>query len=178
MGAGCVPGHLIYTSAPYRGRVIDTETKAPIEGAVVLAIWYSETMMLAPESPAVDYHDALEVLTDSKGEFTVPWKINFTLFGKIRKPVFFIYYPGYAPFPSVYYTKLGGLGMVKDANGSGFTTVELPKLKTREEERLEGLPNSDPEVPREKKKNLTRLENVERVKLGMPPLHFPYMEQK
>lgn len=164
MGAGCVPGHLIYISDPYRGRVIDTETKAPLEGAVVLATWYRETIVLMdPESPAVGYHDALEVLTDAKGEFTVPWKIYFTLFGKIRKPAFFIYYPGYAHYPSVH-ANLGG-EKVHDAYESHFFPVELLKWNTdqEKEDRFTVASLGDPEVPLEKKKNLTRLINVERV---------------
>lgn len=38
--------YLIYIDGPYSGRVIDTETKEPIEGAVVLVIWDWETFTL------------------------------------------------------------------------------------------------------------------------------------
>jgi flagellar basal body-associated protein FliL len=57
--------------SPYKGKVIDTETKEPIEGAVVLVVYYSESPTIAGSS--VQPADAQEAVTDSNGEF------NFSL---------------------------------------------------------------------------------------------------
>src|SRR4029077_13907389 len=40
MLAGCGPISPLFAGGPYKGKVIDAETKAPIVGAVVLAVWY------------------------------------------------------------------------------------------------------------------------------------------
>jgi len=163
---GCV-GHLFYASGPYRGQVIDTETRQPLVGAVVLAIWYRE-VPVAPHGPAVDYHDSLEVLSDTKGEFTVPEKTHFTLLGKIREPDFVVYYPGYTFYPS-----LGALpqgAAVSTAYAQRVFEFELSKLKTREERIKVGHPSVwISKVPGDKIPNLVRLVNQERQELGLQP---------
>lgn len=61
---------------PYQGKVIDAETKDPIEGAVVFVEWY-EVHFFAGST----FIDAQETLTDKNGEFYLsgiwifnPWK--------------------------------------------------------------------------------------------------------
>lgn len=175
---GCV-GHLVYPSGAYRGRVLDAETKEPLAGAVVLAIWYREVAFvpMAAHSPAVDYHDALEVLTDAQGEFTVAAKTHLTVIGKIREPEFVIYYPGYGFYP---YYQVHPQG--KEVDGSyetRFFHVELPRLKTRQEqlEVLTGLPY-DPQVPDAKMPHSIRLMNQEQIRLGLRPTHVPRQERR
>ena len=124
-------GHVVDASPAYRGRVADAETRQPLAGAVVLAVWYQETPV-APHGPAKDYHDALELLTDANGEFVVPERTHFTFIGKILEPEFVVYSPGYASFP--------GLGAwpqdsreIDAAYAKREFNFELTKLKTREE---------------------------------------------
>jgi len=65
---GCV--YAVRYDGTYRGRVVDADTREPIEGAVVLGTWYTETPTLAG---AVDYYyDARETVTDKNGEFSIP----------------------------------------------------------------------------------------------------------
>lgn len=169
---GCA-GHLVYSSGLYHGRVLDAETKEPLSGTVVLAIWYREVAFIpmAAHSPAVDYHDALEVLADAQGEFTVPAKTHLTAIGKIREPEFVIYYPGYGSYPS-----LQAYPQRKEeitaAYREKFFRIELIKLKTREE-RLRSLDVRPARVPIEKMLNLTRLLNVEAINLGLSPWPIP-----
>ena len=61
--------HPLIAGGPYRGRVIDAETKQPLEGAVVLAIWETKTPGVA--GYGYSYLDSEEVLTDENGRFVV-----------------------------------------------------------------------------------------------------------
>lgn len=165
--AGCVPGHFIYSTGPYRGKVLDAETKAPLVGAVVLAIWYREAAVFGGHGPAEDYHDALEVLTDAQGEFTVPAKRHFTLIGKILEPKFTVYYPGHAPWPSQHAEPHGK--EVIAARERRYFLFELPKLRTRDERFQHAtIPAYAIGVPDTKVPHLIRLVNRELKALGLP----------
>lgn len=167
LATGC--GHLVYSSGPYRGSVVDAETKQPLVGAVVLAIWYRE-VPVGGHGPAVDYHDALEVLTDAQGEFTVPAKTHLTPIGKIREPEFVIYSPGYGYFPVF---QVRPTSKALEGAFRQDTTVELPHWKTKEEQRkkLERLPIWTSRVPGAKMPNLIRLANQEGEELGVAPIY-------
>lgn len=85
------------TRGPYRGRVVDTTTKKPIAGAVVLAVWYYDVPALVQMN--TKYHDALEVLSDTQGFFAVESpQIEQSAPPRTTFPVFTIFKPGYVPF--------------------------------------------------------------------------------
>jgi len=60
----------LYSGGPWRGRVIDADTKEPIEGAVVVAVWQREYD--GPFEGITRFHEAKEVLTDKEGKFEMP----------------------------------------------------------------------------------------------------------
>jgi hypothetical protein len=62
----CYP---IRYDGPYKGRVIDAETGNPIEGVVVLGVWYKEIATAA--GGVGSYYDAKETVTDRNGEFEI-----------------------------------------------------------------------------------------------------------
>lgn len=168
LATGCF-GHLVYPSEPYRGQVLDAETQQPLAGAVVLAIWYREAPGLGGHGPAEDYHDALEVLTDAQGEFTVPAKTHLTPIGKIREPEFVIYYPGYGYYN---YFQVHPIGKeITAAYQQRFFHVELRRWKSREEQIRTGHPWVS-RIPRSKMPNLSRLVNNERRELGLEPIRL------
>lgn len=64
---GCAS--MLRIDGPYEGKVIDADTKQPIEGAVVHGSWYKVQL-----GGAHEYYDSFEVLTDKNGEFKIPGK--------------------------------------------------------------------------------------------------------
>jgi hypothetical protein len=166
---GCGMFHPLLAGGPYRGRVIDAETKQPLEGAVVLAIWETKTPGVA--GYGYSYLDSEEVLTDENGRFVVgrhpprslalPW---------VAGPRLEIFYPGYGFYPRFHFSPRGSTREHLEMMETQELTIELPYLKTRAE-RLsvirEAFPGS--EVPRKKMPNLMRLINTERKSIGIPP---------
>ena len=163
--AGC--GHLIYTTGPYRGRVVDAETKQPLAGAAVLAVWRWEGPGLG--HPREMFYDAVELVTDGNGEFNLPRKTHFTVSGQVTEPDIIIYYPGYGLFPGY---QIQPKGVALDSAFREHTVVELPRLKTRKEmEEHAGLPAGTVGVPDAKMPTLIRLVNLARKNLGLAPVH-------
>lgn len=60
---------VIYYDGAYHGKVIDSKTREPIEGAVILGVWYKEYGTAG--GPVSEYYDAHETVTDKNGEFTI-----------------------------------------------------------------------------------------------------------
>ncbi len=140
-------GYLAFAQGPYHGRVIDAETKDPIEGAVVLAIWRELTPGVA-QHPKATYHDVRETFTDRGGNFTIPGILGIPseATAKIDEPLFTIFKPGHeaygggnlkppsTPKPIREKYKLPEQVYEKD----GRMVVELKRLTTKEE-RLRNL---------------------------------------
>lgn len=64
---GCV--YAVRYDGPYRGKVIDAETREPLEGVVVLGVWYREYH--TPAGAVHKFYDAKETVTDKNGEFSI-----------------------------------------------------------------------------------------------------------
>jgi len=172
IGPGCGLFYPAFAGGPYRGRVIDSETKQPLEGAAVLAVWESVTPTIADQVHS--YLDAEEVLTDSNGRFVVGKHPPRTFrLGWVEGPRITIYCPGYGFYPL--YQASPALRLSYGLNEQLKTmekeemTIELPRLKTREE-RLKVIRGAYPgsAIPRDKMPNLIRLLNIERQAIGLP----------
>jgi hypothetical protein len=168
-----------YSRGPWAGKVIDAETKEPIEGAAVVAVW-REDFAAGPGS-GDEFVDAVEILTDNKGSFEITSKSYFPMLprGEIYGPKFTIYKPGYKLFQHTEYGETVDDSRMhfypKDWKGlfeKSGDTVELTKLKTREE-RLRNLPGkSTPDVDSlhyYKIKKFIKLMNTESIELGIKP---------
>jgi hypothetical protein len=165
IGTSVVP---VYAGGPYRGRVIDAETKQPLEGAVVLAVWENKAPGISGTS--YSYLDSEEVLTDENGRFVVgknppvsssmPW---------VAGPRITIFYPGYGFYPRYQVSPKGSTRIHLETMEKQELTFELKRLKTRDE-RLKVIGGIFPglEIPRNKIQNLIRLINIESKKLGIP----------
>jgi len=178
ISAGC--GHVLYADGPYHGKVIDKETKRPIEGAAVVAGWRKE----APAAhPIITIYDAQEAVTDREGNFTVPGIVGGSVnpLAKIREPSFNIFKPGYAAYgetresamPRENDRILLALGVLttreqRVRNLSDvlfFSTCTPRELAERLEEKMRVAPPYC--VPEEKIPNLLRLKKMEEYELGL-----------
>lgn len=130
-----------YAAGPWKGKIIDIETKEPLEGAVVLAVW-----MRAYRTPAGDntyFYNSREVLTDKEGRFEISAYTTINLLpviSYIREPEFTIFKPGYRSL-SGRHLEENVINNPAEFDRDGIMyrlspgVIELPKLKTREERR-------------------------------------------
>ena len=180
-----------YHKPAFQGKVIDAETKKPIEGAVVVAIYGKYPIISGPGGGSESIMDIKEILTDAKGEFYFPsYTTVIQPFSIEGSATFIIFKPGYCSFPNgriyppmrlslpaledFFSGKVGTEGEVAwdfEKEKVTFGIVELPKLKTREE-RINSLP-SIAGLPSRKMQNLIRLFNEEAVSLGLKPISLP-----
>lgn len=158
---------------PYRGRVIDAETKQPLAGAVVVARWDRDIAQIV-QSTAYLY-EVCEVLTDANGEFVLQAEdVERHPPPRTLRPIFVIFFPGYRAYPFVQQTLQGVTG--GNFEGAG-ATVEMPPLKTREERRknIQRIyPHGLSDAPFTDLPNFMRLVNSESVSVGLQP----YQPQK
>lgn len=152
---------------PFYGRVVDAETKKPIAGAVVLAVYESNAYTLAGEVGKIV--DGQETLTDDKGEFRIKRKRRwFVLRRGYPEAQLIIFKPGYGTFPD------HKLSDAVDENDNypppnKFVLYELPKL-TKFEERRENVRFMDRfnEIPYYQKKIYWNEVNNERKNVMLP----------
>lgn len=169
LAAGCIAallflsGCMIYKPA-FNGKVMDTETKEPIEGAVVVAVYNKSTMGLGAGSVS-GIVNVREALTDKGGMFQIPsYTTIIQPFSWATSATFIIFKPGYGSFPNyrikpsmelsnpaieIFFSEeigkevemiVGDGWWEKYKDKVTFGIVELPKLKTREE-RLKATPS-------------------------------------
>lgn len=144
---------LIFHKPEYKGKIIDIDTKEPIEEAVVVAIYRKYPIISGPAGGSAKVINVQEALTDKNGAFEIPsYTTLIAPLSREDNTLFIIFKPGYANIGELamdsYFTgkenrdQEGSLFWNKElkfrllANGS----IELPKLKTREE-RLKALPS-------------------------------------
>jgi len=169
----CIPIILIiiwnrlehYYLSPFEGKVIDVDTKGPIEGAVVLAVYHKTVHTIAGSNTyAVD---AQETLTDANGEFKISLKTGRSekYSGKLRGKLI-IFKPGYG---TLQHKRARAIEENKSWPPPGkYIVYELPKLKTMEERKAQHI-RTYSEIPYEHKKNYIRLYNEWRISLGYGP---------
>lgn len=149
---------------PYRGKVVDAETGAPIAGAVVIAVWERE--FTGAGGRLHEFYDAQEVLTDQAGEFVLdPTEIEGRAPFNALHPEFRIYKPGYGFYPRY---QVSPTIISRDAFRQEVTLVRLRRFLTREE-RMKNLSVQYGHVPDEKQNHLLRAVNTERIGLGLSP---------
>lgn len=153
---------------PYRGQVVDAETKAPLVGAVVVALWWRNRIY--PFHSVAEHYAVRETVTDAEGRFFLDVKdVEEGAPRRTYHPEFLIFQPGYGSFPKKHVAPTGLT--VGKFEGLG-TIVELPRLVDREERRkhlwLFG-PHSYSDKPSRDLPELMRRINIERIAIGLEP---------
>jgi hypothetical protein len=116
------------TRGPWNGKVVESGSLMPIDGAAVVAKFYEVYGGGWAEGPDAHYYDAVETVTDKDGFFSIP-KRTFTPTlkkGYRLTPDIIIFKPGYASFKEV------GIKLKKDIPDRDIfivevNVVELPK---------------------------------------------------
>ena len=150
----------------FEGKVIDAETKEPIEGAAVMAVYHSgiDSFVGGTWIPK----DTQETLTDVNGEFKIPAKTvhidksRGTFRGKLV-----IFKPGYGWFPR--HQNSIAVGENKSwPPPDKYIVYELPKLKRSEERASNAIDvGINYDLPFDKQKIMIDQVNSEYGTLGM-----------
>lgn len=159
----CVTAEAGYRG-PFEGRVIDAETRQPIQGAVVFVEWLSGTP--TPAGRIDEFYDATEVLTDEQGYFRIEKKGSWNPWTNwMLKATGLIYKAGYGAV-----TNLGAPSAIR-------RRAEIQKSRSSEERRKMG-PNWFHDIEFENGlpvfllKRLTTAED-RRKNLGIAPIFAP-----
>jgi hypothetical protein len=127
---------------PWRGQVVDRQTRQPLDGVVVVAVWDKRYGSVGGWAGG-GYFASEEVVTGLDGRFTIQSlkKIPFDPFAIIKGPEFYVFKGGYGEwqFPGQHeWQKLDvdeSMKRLDEAwrlfNGDGVV-IELTPLKTRE----------------------------------------------
>ena len=153
---------------PYRGRVLDAETGKPLAGVVVVAVWRRDRIM--PLHSRSEHYAAREVLTNADGEFVIDAEdVERNAPKRTWHPFFTIFLPSYGRYRSPASTRTTVTQRFFEGPG---TTVELPRLNTKDERRMH-LRTLSPyglsETPFIEIPEFMRLVNQESVTLGLEP---------
>jgi len=171
---------LYYHRPEYNGKVIDAESGAPIEGAVVVAIYYKDTYAVIESISSVI--KVREVLSDKEGNFKIPSYTTliqpFSVDAGVHPQMIF-YKPGYASislkdledcFIGECKEKLYPAGHPEEPRltvrlGTGY--IALPPVEGKKQ-RLEATSAASPGAKLYKKlPMLTNMINAERKKFGL-----------
>lgn len=151
---------------PYRGQILESQTKAPLAGAVVVALWRRDVVY--PFQVNSEHYAVRETVTDSDGRFVMEVRdIEEGAPRRTRKPEFLVFLPGYGAFPHRYTSPKGFMAELFEGAG---TTVEIPRLESREE-RLNNLSSFSPhrlsDAPDKDLPRLMKAVDNERIALGL-----------
>lgn len=160
----CAVPRVATAAGPWKAQVVDAETKQPLEGVVVLAMWTRHMRTFG--GPSQEYYDSEEVLTDREGRFTITARSFFSL-----NPLVFFRGPGFLIFKPGYGHPIWPGGMQREIWPEGnldSIVIEMPRLRTLKERReyLGVLRGGFLATPREKMPLLERAIAEERRAVG------------
>ena len=161
-----ITGCVVRYDGPYEGRIIDAGTGEPIEGVVVLGVWYTAHFNVGGASHK--FYDAQETVTDENGEFFIRG-LGLKFFTTVESMNIMIFKAGYEDIGMGSWTSLKEdyLLMNKIKWEGEKAIIPLKKL-TMAERQKQGTP-SRPSIPIRKMKQLTEEVNKERIDLGYSP---------
>jgi hypothetical protein len=127
---------------PWKAQVVDAETKQPLAGVVVVAVW-KEYRPVEGTIGIFEYVDSTEEVTGGDGQFVISAR-NFSAANShiLDEPDFYFFKPGYGQWRfqgEEAWLKLNPAEKKKRYEEAGRqfegkgVTIEMPPLKTREE---------------------------------------------
>ncbi|MBN1849511.1 MAG: hypothetical protein JW932_13095 [Deltaproteobacteria bacterium] len=174
-------GDGIFSPIPFRqldsfsGIVIDSDSKKPLTGAAVLAIYYHESYSIAGANLWAT--DGQETLTDENGKFYIPSKKRwFVLYRGYTQGKLIIFKPGYGVFPSHKFSKAVGVNKTWPPPEKSVV-YKLPKLSTKEERKANMYFNDFYDLPHQKIINFLNILNEEYKYLGIRPYSIKEQEK-
>jgi len=144
---------------PYKGRIIDADTKEPIEGAVVLVAWYKRFL-----GGGSEYYACNEGLTNKNGEFKIPGQGLMIMLNlvDIMPTVFKV---GYSQLPICYWGHLSTCARDMVSFDDNYNvTIKLKKLTMDQRRKRSVLGPTD--VPNKDEKLFEREADKETIELG------------
>jgi len=172
--SGCA---IVQRYGPYYGKVIDAETKEPLEGAAALV--ECNTQSYGPGGSNDNYVDAQETVTDKNSEFRIPvftiWTFrplqNFASY-----VVFTVFKPGYGDFPRHSRSKVNSQSPKSWLlSTNDYMAIELSKLKHGE---MHSPPSVNFEIPYKKQKKFIEVLSQGYEQLGLDKYTEKSFEQR
>jgi hypothetical protein len=161
--SGCVSAFRF--DGPYKGKVVDAETKQPMEGVVVLGVWNKVYGNVAGSTS--EFYDSIEILTDKNGEFNIPGK-GLLLFSFLDEMDVVIYKAGYDMLGYGPWSSFKTRTAMKFVQWNDNIPTFLLKKLSYEERKKNDL--SRPNIDQKRLRLLTDEINKERVEFGYNPL--------
>jgi len=172
------PAVCAYALGPWKAQVVDAETKQPLAGVVVVAVW-KKYLPVEGTIGIFEYVDSTEEVTGGDGQFVISAR-NFSAANShiLDEPDFYFFKAGYGQWR--YQGEEGWLKLNpaekkkryeeagRQFEGKGVT-IEMPPLKTREE-RLKFFQSGRRQpgiAPPNKTKRWTDAQQAERKYLGL-----------
>jgi len=171
--SGCFH-RLVAYDGTYRGRIVDAATREPLEGVVVLGVWYTEVP--SPGGGVMSYYDAQEAVTDKNGDFSISGQ-GVRVVSNLLPMQPIIFKAGYAYLQffwdkeSLNDERACGVKVTWDGK---IPVIPLKKLSPEERHSPKSIYSSIPgppsDAPYEKVKFLLKEINKDRIERGLKPL--------
>ncbi len=163
--AFCYP---VRYDGPYKGKIVDANTGQPIEGVVVLGVWYKE--LPTPAGAVSSYYDAMETVTDKNGEFEIPG-LGLKILSNVTPMNVLIFKAGYEHlglwlWESFKEDEILKKKVVWEGNKA---VISLRKLMMEERRKRIPSPDVPSEAPIKKVRLMLKEINKEDVELGLKP---------
>jgi hypothetical protein len=167
MTPGCM--YVVRYDGTYSGRVVDADTREPIEGAVVLGTWYTERPTVA--GAVHEYYDARETLTDKDGGFSIHGQ-GLRIFSKLLPMSVLIFKAGYSyENEGIWDASLkAGLYSKDRIKWEDDKPIFSLKKLTIEERKKQGSPDYPSEAPEQKRILMLKEINKDRIERGLKPV--------
>ena len=161
---GCFSRLALY-DGPYEGKVVDADTREPIEGVVILGTWHKKTPTVA--GSVSSFYDAYETVTDDKGEFYFSGQ-GPRVMSNLEPMRIRIFKAGYEYFEAGWDSLDYDLILKRKIKWEGSKPIIPLKKLTMDERKKRGTPSSPPsKAPLDKVIIMLREIDKERIALGL-----------